>query len=100
MSASHVAKGLLNFPGHTITENVEKPRSETNKTQQNHSESRWRKGKHIVQPLEVWVLKRATPLSIPGPNLDTEMSVEFSVAFYSSTLHIYYLSLYWPDLKR
>ena len=26
MSASHVAKGLLNFPGHTITENVEKPR--------------------------------------------------------------------------
>ena len=38
-------------------------------------------------------------LDIPGPNLDTEMSVEFSVAFYSSTLHIYYLSLYWPDLK-
>ena len=37
--------------------------------------------------------------SIPGPNLDTEMSVEFSVAFYSSTLHIYYLSLYWADLK-
>ena len=36
---------------------------------------------------------------IPGPNLETEMSVEFSVAFYSSTLHIYYLFLYWPDLK-
>ena len=31
---------------------------------------------------------------IPGPNLDTGMTVEFSVAFYSPTLHIYYLSLY------
>ena len=38
-------------------------------------------------------------INIPGSNLDTEMSIEFSVAFYSSTLHIYYLSLYWPDLK-
>ena len=37
--------------------------------------------------------------NIPGSNLDTEMSVEFSVAFYSSTLHIYYLSVYWHGLK-
>ena len=37
---------------------------------------------------------------IPDPNLDTEMSIELSVAFYRSMLHIYYLiSLYWPDLK-
>ena len=36
---------------------------------------------------------------IPGPNLDTEMMVEFSVAFYCPIPHIYYLSLYWPDLK-
>ena len=39
-------------------------------------------------------------LVIPGPNLDSGMTVEFSVAFYSPTLHIYYLSLYWPDLKH
>ena len=37
---------------------------------------------------------------IPGPNLDTGMTVEFSVAFYSPTFHIYYFSLYWPDLKH
>lgn len=28
-----------------------------------------------------------------GPNLDTEMMVEFSIAFYSPTRHIYYFIL-------
>ena len=51
--------------------------------------------------LKNWLLDfRGTYFFIPGPNLDTGMTVEFSVAFYSPTLHIYYLSLYWPDLKH
>ena len=32
-------------------------------------------------------------VDIPGANLDTEMSVEFFVAFYSATLYIYCLPL-------
>ena len=47
-----------------------------------------------------FLVDRAGISDMPGPNLYTEMTVEFSVAFYSSTLHIYYLSLYWPDLKH
>ena len=38
-------------------------------------------------------------LIIPGANLDTEMSVEVFVAFYSATVHIY-LFPFLPNSKR